>query len=185
MLPRDVEEFLALDYLEDLDPTLVYLASPFAHESAEVREARLEAVRHVCGKMIDQGRIVLSPLVYAGELAERGFHAPQGWYAWDLQFLARSDELLVLQLPRLGAQPGRAGGDCRRPGPEPSDSAHVAGGGRPASRGQGGVVRRKVDAGPIVRRCDRCASNITSHLTLTRRTRTSWSLCWKAVQRIR
>ena len=99
MLPRDVEEFLALDYLEDLDPALVYLASPFAHESAEVREARLEAVRHVCGKMVDQGRIVLSPLVYAGELAERGFHAPQGWYAWDLQFLARSDELLVLQLP--------------------------------------------------------------------------------------
>ena len=39
------------------------------------------------------------PLVYAGELAQRGFHAPQGWYAWDLQFLARSDELLVLQLP--------------------------------------------------------------------------------------
>ncbi len=99
MLPQDVEEFLALDYLESLDPTLVYLASPFAHESAEVREVRLEAVRHVCGKMIDQGRIVLSPLVYAGELAQRGFHAPQGWYAWDLQFLARSDELVVLQLP--------------------------------------------------------------------------------------
>ena len=99
MLPRDVEEFLALDYLKDIDPTLIYLASPFAHPSAEVREARLEAVRHVCGKMIDEGRIVLSPLVYAGELAQRGFHAPQGWYAWDLQFLARSDELLVLQLP--------------------------------------------------------------------------------------
>ena len=99
MLPRDVEEFLALDYLKDIDPTLIYLASPFAHPSAEVREARLEAVRHVCGKMIDEGRIVLSPLVYAGELAQRGFHAPQGWYAWDLQFLARADELLVLQLP--------------------------------------------------------------------------------------
>ena len=99
MLPRDVEEFLALDYLEDMDPTLIYLASPLAHSSAEVRKARLEAVRHVCGKMIDEGRIVLSPLVYAGELAQRGFHAPQGWYAWDLQFLARSDELVVLQLP--------------------------------------------------------------------------------------
>lgn len=99
MLPRDVEEFLALDYLKDIDPTLIYLASPFAHPSATVREARLEAVRHVCGKMIDEGRIVLSPLVYAGELAQRGFHAPQGWYAWDLQFLARADELLVLQLP--------------------------------------------------------------------------------------
>ena len=99
MLPRDVEEFLALEYLKDIDPTLIYLASPFAHPSAAVREARLEAVRHVCGKMIDEGRIVLSPLVYAGELAQRGFHAPQGWYAWDLQFLARADELVVLQLP--------------------------------------------------------------------------------------
>ncbi len=99
MLPRDVKEFLALDYLEDVDPTLIYLASPLAHSSAEVREARLEAVRHVCGKMINEGRIVLSPLVYAGELAQRGYHAPQGWYAWDLQFLARSDELVVLQLP--------------------------------------------------------------------------------------
>ena len=99
MLPRDVEEFLALDYLKDMDPTLIYLASPFAHPSAAVREARLEAVRYVCGKMVDEGRIVLSPLVYAGELAVRGYHAPQGWYAWDLQFLARSDQLLVLQLP--------------------------------------------------------------------------------------
>ena len=99
MLPRDVEEFLALEYLEQVDPALVYLASPFAHPSETIREARLEAVRHVCGRMIDQGRIVLSPLVYAGELAQRGFHAPQGWYAWDLQFLARSDKLVVLQLP--------------------------------------------------------------------------------------
>ena len=99
MLPRDVEEFLALDYLEDVDTTLIYLASPFAHELAAVREARLEAVRHVCGNLVNEGKIVLSPLVYAGELAVRGFHAPQGWYAWDLQFLARCDELLVLQLP--------------------------------------------------------------------------------------
>ena len=33
MLPRDVKEFLALDYLEDVDPTLIYLASPYAHSS--------------------------------------------------------------------------------------------------------------------------------------------------------
>ena len=99
MLPRDVEEFLALGYLNYVEPTLVYLASPYAHESETVREARLEAVRYVCGKLIDEGRIVLSPMVYTGELAQRGCHPPQGWYAFDLQFLARSDELLVLQLP--------------------------------------------------------------------------------------
>ena len=99
MLPRDVGEFLALDYLDSVEPTLIYLASPYAHPSASVREARLDAVRHVCGKLVNEGKIVLSPMVYSGELAVRGFHPPQGWYAWDLQFLGRADELLVLQLP--------------------------------------------------------------------------------------
>ena len=99
MVSRDVPEFLALDYLEKADPTLIYLASPYAHPSAEVREARLEAARYVCGRMVDQGRIVMSPLVYLGELAQKGVHPPQGWYAFDLQLLARCDELVVLQLP--------------------------------------------------------------------------------------
>ena len=99
MVSRDVPEFMALEYLENMDPTLVYIASPYAHPSAEVREARLEAVRHVCGQMVNEGKIVMSPLVYLGELAMRGVHPPQGWYAWDLQLLARCDELLVLQLP--------------------------------------------------------------------------------------
>ena len=99
VVSRDVPEFLALDYLEKADPTLIYLASPYAHPSAEVREARLEAARYVCGRMVDRGRIVMSPLVYLGELAGKGVHPPQGWYAFDLQLLARCDELVVLQLP--------------------------------------------------------------------------------------
>ena len=99
MVSKDVPEFLALEYLETLDPTLIYLASPYAHPSPDVREARLEAARHVCGRMVEQGKIVISPLVYLGELAYKGIHPPQGWYAFDLQLLARCDELLVLQLP--------------------------------------------------------------------------------------
>ena len=99
MIPKDVADFLSLDYLKHVKPTMVYLASPYAHDSAAVREARLEAVRHVCGTLVNQGVIVLSPMVYTSELATRGFHPSQGWYAFDLQFLARADELLVLQLP--------------------------------------------------------------------------------------
>ena len=99
MVSRDVPEFLALDYLENADSTLIYIASPYAHSFSEVREARLEAVRYVCGQLVNQGKIVMSPLVYLGELAYRGVHPPQGWYAFDLQLLARCDELLVLQLP--------------------------------------------------------------------------------------
>ncbi len=99
MLPRDVAEFLALDYLDYVQPMLIYIASPYASDSAIVREARLEAVRFVCGKLVNEGKIALSPMVYTSELAQRGYHPPQGWYAWDLQFLARADQLLVLQLP--------------------------------------------------------------------------------------
>ena len=95
----DVTEFLALDYLKEAQPAMIYLASPYAHPSAVVRGARLEAIRHVCGKMVDAGQIVMAPLVYLAELAFRGVHPPQGWYAYDLQMLARCDELLVLQLP--------------------------------------------------------------------------------------
>ena len=90
---------MALDYLENFDPTLIYLAMPYAHPLAAVREARLEAARNVCGQMVNQGKMVMAPMVYLGELADRGVHPPQGWYAFDLQLLARSDELLVLQLP--------------------------------------------------------------------------------------
>ncbi len=99
MVSRDVSEFLAMDYLDYVDPTLIYLASPYAHDFAAVREARLEAVRYVCGNLVNEGKIVLSPMVYLGELAFKGVHPPQGWYAFDLQLLARCDELLVLQLP--------------------------------------------------------------------------------------
>ena len=99
MATQDVPEFLALDYLDRMDSTLTYLASPYAHPSSAVREARLEAARYVCGQMVNQGRIVMSPLVYLGELADRGIHPPQGWYAFDLRLLSRCDDLLVLQLP--------------------------------------------------------------------------------------
>ena len=99
MASRDVPEFLALEYLDVVDPALIYLASPYAHPSPAIREARLEAVRYVCGQMVNEGKIVMSPLVYLGELAYKGVHPPQGWYAFDLQLLARCDELVVLQLP--------------------------------------------------------------------------------------
>lgn len=99
MLPKDTAEFMSLDYLNQIHPTMTYLASPYASPSPAVRHARLEAVRHVCGQLINDGKIVLSPMVYTGELAQRGHHPPQGWYAFDLQFLARADELLILQLP--------------------------------------------------------------------------------------
>ncbi len=104
MVSRDVPEFLALGYLENLDPTLIYLASPYAHASAKVRNARLEAVRMVCGKLVNQGKIVLSPMVYLGELAAKGVHPPQGWYAIRSTASRPVRRAAGSATPRLGGQ---------------------------------------------------------------------------------
>lgn len=99
-------DFLALDYIDDAPPPLIYLASPYGDPSPAVREARVEAVRLVCGELVNAGKIVLSPIVYSCGLAPYGYRPPQGWYAFDLQLLARADELLVLQLPGWEQSPG-------------------------------------------------------------------------------
>ena len=130
MLPKDVAEFMALDYLEHVQPTIIYLASPYASDSATVRHARLEAVRQVCGNLVNQGKIVLSPMVYTGELAQRGYHPPQGWYAFDLQFLSRADELLVLQLPGWEQRQRHTSGNRRRPSPQHPHTPNAPGGRR-------------------------------------------------------
>ena len=96
---NELADFFDPEHLKEVNPRLVYLASPLSHPSPRVMGARLEAVRHVCGEMIKQGVIIYSPLAYSCEMDRRGFRPPQGWYAFDLPFLARADELLVLQLP--------------------------------------------------------------------------------------
>ena len=94
MVSRDVPEFLSLDYLEYMNPSLVYLAialrSPLGRGKGGPAGSRQVCLREDGGR----GVIVMSPLVYLGELAQKGVHPPQGWYAYDLQLLARCDELL-------------------------------------------------------------------------------------------
>lgn len=41
---------------------LIYLASPYSHESAEVREARFHAVVEAAGVLMRAGHVVYSPI---------------------------------------------------------------------------------------------------------------------------
>ena len=84
-----------------------YIASPHTHADQEVREARLLAARVVTGDLIEKGIAAFSPIVYSRALAESCDTAPvDGWYEFDLNFLALAEGMTILELP--GGNPAPA-----------------------------------------------------------------------------
>ena len=73
----------------------------------EVREARLLAARVVTGDLIEKGVAAFSPIVYSRALANSCDTAPvDGWYEFDLNFLALAEGMTILELPGWEASPG-------------------------------------------------------------------------------
>ena len=84
-----------------------YIASPHTHADQEVREARLLAARVVTGDLIEKGVAAFSPIVYSRSLAESCDTAPvDGWYEFDLHFLALAEGMTILELPGWESSPG-------------------------------------------------------------------------------
>ena len=84
-----------------------YIASPHTHADQEVREARLLAARVVTSDLIEKGVAAFSPIVYSRSLAESCDTAPvDGWYEFDLHFLALAEGMTILELPGWEASPG-------------------------------------------------------------------------------
>ena len=72
----------------------------------EVREARLWP-RVVTGDLIEKGVAAFSPIVYSRALAESCDTAPvDGWYEFDLHFLALAEGMTILELPGWESSPG-------------------------------------------------------------------------------
>ena len=89
---------------------IIYIASPHTHADQEVREARLLAARVVTGDLIEKGVAAFSPIVYSRALANSCDTAPvDGWYEFDLNFLALAEGMTILELPGWG-QPGHLAG---------------------------------------------------------------------------
>lgn len=78
---------------------LLYLASPYSHSSAAVRQARFEAAVAATCALIASGRLAISPIVHSHPLAlAEGFALPGDWQGWqelDSALLARCDALVV------------------------------------------------------------------------------------------
>jgi hypothetical protein len=78
---------------------VIYLAGPYSDPDAAVREARFRAACLATAKLVCRGHSAFSPIVHGHPLAEYG--VPIGWDFWqpfDLEHLARCDELWVLTL---------------------------------------------------------------------------------------
>ena len=98
----DLEKFLSGENGENGDAILKieYLASPYSHPHSGVRKARARAAEAVATEMIGRHMAVFSPVVYTGAIQEHnGFSPPEGWYRFDLHFLAVAGGLTVLEIP--------------------------------------------------------------------------------------
>lgn len=77
---------------------LVYLATPYNHPDAEVRERRFREVNRVAGDMIRRGEHVFSPISHTHPIALDG-DLPKGWEFWrtyDRAMLRACGKLAVL-----------------------------------------------------------------------------------------
>jgi len=79
---------------------IVYLASPYTHPAAMIREARYRAACRQAAAMIRDGKHVFSPIVLSHPLAELGLPSRwEDWESFDRSMIGFCSELVVLRLP--------------------------------------------------------------------------------------
>lgn len=80
---------------------LIYLASPYSHPEAEVREARFQDACRAAGALMKAGLNVFSPIAHSHPMATLGDVPPvhDCWYGYDLAYLPFCRGMIVLMLP--------------------------------------------------------------------------------------
>lgn len=76
-----------------------YLACPYSHPEAHIRERRFQAVNKVAARLMKEGRIIFSPISHTHPIALYGL--PKGWEFWreyDLVFIQQCEKVIVLML---------------------------------------------------------------------------------------
>ncbi|MCX7428986.1 MAG: DUF1937 family protein [Planctomycetia bacterium] len=78
---------------------MIYLASPYSHRDAGVRQERFEAACRTAAVLIRQGKTVFSPIAHSHAICRHG--VPLDWRFWqrhDRRYLDVCDEVVVLML---------------------------------------------------------------------------------------
>ena len=78
---------------------MIYLASPYTHVDAAVRESRFDAACLATSALMRAGLSVYSPIVHSHPLVRFGLPIEwEFWKAHDCEHLRRSDKVVVLTL---------------------------------------------------------------------------------------
>jgi hypothetical protein len=78
---------------------MIYVASPYSHSDATVREDRFRAACQAAAALLRAGRCVFSPIAHSHPLVDFGL--PTDWEFWqryNVEHLQRCEELMVLTL---------------------------------------------------------------------------------------
>lgn len=79
---------------------MIYLATPYSHERAEIRERRFIEAAHVAGHLMSRGYIVYSPITHTHPIAVM-CQLPTGFTFWrelDTHMIHLAEELWVVML---------------------------------------------------------------------------------------
>src|SRR5690348_9976122 len=82
---------------------IVYLACPYTHPDASIREARFNAATLAAARLIEQGRVVYSPITMTHpiDVILAGRHSTLGsdyWVRFDEAFMEACAEIIILRL---------------------------------------------------------------------------------------
>lgn len=80
---------------------MIYLACPYSHKDANVREFRFMKANRAAAKLIGEGKFVYSPISHTHSIALEGA-MPLDWAYWqslDEFYIGICDEVVVLKIP--------------------------------------------------------------------------------------
>lgn len=79
---------------------MIYVASPYTHSDKKIEASRYDLVSDYCAKLIIDGYVPFSPIVYCHLLSVR--HILPGlvdfWWDFNLDFMRAAKEMHVLQI---------------------------------------------------------------------------------------
>lgn len=86
---------------KNLTKPLVYLACPYSHPDAVVREIRFKQASIASGKILGKGEIIFSPITHFHPIAEQ-YKLPTDWPFWEKvcrTYLSVCHKVYVLMIP--------------------------------------------------------------------------------------
>lgn len=87
---------------------IVYFACPYSHKDKEVVKERVEKATKVVAKLVSEGNVVISPIIY-GDLLLKHHEMPDDWQFWKNfceTFLSKCDKMIVYMLPEWNHSTG-------------------------------------------------------------------------------